>query len=549
MKSDTSCIDSLELNLARRNTVGDALTRAAERNPNNLAFVDAGRRISYTTFEHDAEALARGIIGLDNAPLHQEPIAVIMPNRYEFMVSYFGIAKAGRVVVPINYGFAPADIAWMLGDAGARTVIVDETLIPVMNAVLEAGAHVDTVVVLQQSDGEIPVIPGVRTRAFAELLAVPVEDELRVFISSDDVVQCLYTSGTTGKPKGALATHASMVTAVLSNSHLLGEDWSWNPGKLLLVLPMFHTLALNALSKPVLFLGGTVVVHRGFDPAAVLDTIEAEKIDHFGGLPMMWAALIAENESNARDLASIKTALYAMTQMPERILAGMDAMMPQARKVLGSGQTEVIPATTYQKPEHRFTKNASWGQPVLTVRARIMGSEGELLPIGEVGEIVYRGPHVTPGYWNRPDANEEVFRNGWFRSGDIGYIDDEGVIWFKDRTKDIVKSGGVNVSSMNVERVVMGAPGVVECSVIGTAHEHWGEAVTVIVVSDALPAISDVSEAEFARAREQVVEGILDYAKDMLGKFEVPKRVEFVEVLPKTATGKVQKHVLREQFS
>lgn len=555
MKPDISTIDPVELNLARRNTVGDALTRSAEKHPKAIAVVDGDRRVTYSRLDHDAEAIARGIIGLPAGPEQGEPIAVIVANSVEFLSVYFGIAKSGRVALPVNYALTPEDIAWILGDAGVSTVIVDDAMLPLVDAAVGLGAAIATVVVRDtggaaSGEGKASERGGsaYARHELTDLLATPVDEELRLIITSDDVVQCLYTSGTTARPKGALATHSAIVTGVMSNALLLGHGWGENPGTMLVCLPLFHVTGLNTLAKPVLFTGGTLIVHQGFDAESVLDALETERVTTFTGLPMMWAALVAANQRRPRDLSTMDTAMYAMAQMPERVLAGMDEMMPQARKVLGSGQTEVVPATTFQRSEHRHGKNGSWGVSSPTVRTRIMDAVGNLLRPGEVGEIVYRGPHVTAGYWNRPDANAEVFRHGWFHSGDIGYMDDEGVIWFTDRVKDIIKTGGENVSSMKVERVVADAPGVVECSVIGTQHAQWGEAVTAVVLSDRVPSAEDSTPEQRQAIADEVEAEILAFARKHLSGIEAPKRVEFVDGLPKTSTGKIRKNVLREQF-
>lgn len=546
MRPEISTLDPYDHNLAVRNTVGDMLTRAVDLTPRKTAVVDGSRRFDYATLEHDSEAFARGLIGLSNAPAQGAPVALILPNSYEFLVAYFGIVKAGRVVLPINYGLSAEGVAWIIGDAEAKHIIAHESFLPLVREVVDAGTEVETAVVYGlRSANKAP--PGTTFIDFATLLVTPVGAELRLLIRSDDVAQCLYTSGTTATPKSSLATHNSIVTGVMSNVLTVGESWVKNPPVAIVVLPLFHVTALDTLTVPVLAVGGTVVLHDGFDPGDVLDDMEQERATIFTGLPMMWAALIAEFGRKQRDLSSMTMAMYAMAQMPERVLDGMDAMLPQAHKLLGSGQTEVIPATTFQRPEHRRGKQASWGISATTVRTRIMGDDGRLLPPGETGEIVYRGPHVTAGYWKDSRANEEAFRHGWFHSGDIGYIDAQGVVWFTDRAKDIIKTGGENVSSVKVERIMANAPGVVECCVVGVADDYWGEAVTLAVVSDALPTVADGQTAKVAQVALE--RELADYAKRHLGRFEVPKRYAFLAELPKTATGKIRKNIVRDRIS
>jgi acyl-CoA synthetase (AMP-forming)/AMP-acid ligase II len=208
--------------------------------------------------------------------------------------------------------------------------------------------------------------------------------------------------------------------------------------------------------------------------------------------------------------------------------------IPNAKVLLGSGQTECVPATVFQWPSHQDTKAASWGPATTTVDARIMDHAGALLPAGETGEIVYRGPHVMSGYWNNPAANTAAFAHGWFHSGDVGHLDEEGVVWFTDRVKDMVKTGGENVSSVEVERVLLASPEIVECAVIGVPHERWGEAVTAVVV----PADPDAEPAALA-------ERLIAHCRAHLAGFQVPKHIEVRTGLPKTATGKIQKYRLR----
>lgn len=231
------------------------------------------------------------------------------------------------------------------------------------------------------------------------------------------------------------------------------------------------------------------------------------------------------------DTANVQLGFYAMAPMPAQLLARLHAAFPRADVMLASGQTETGPINEAQWPEHQGVKDDSWGAPSVTSDIRIMSPDGRLLPRGEVGEIVYRTPQLMEGYWNNPQANLEAFADGWFRGGDMGYIDDEGVVWFTDRTKDMVKTGGENVSSVEVERAVLGHADVAECAVIGIPDERWGEAVTAFVV--------------LKEGAKPDPDGLKAHCKNQLAGFKVPKRFEFVDSLPKTATGKITKHLLR----
>jgi acyl-CoA synthetase (AMP-forming)/AMP-acid ligase II len=551
MQADTTRVESFDLNLATRNTLGDALHRVRSIFPERVAVIDGERSFTYEQLDGTAESLAQGFLelGLERGT----PVAMLMSNCYEVFTTYFGTVKAGLVVLPINIGLAPEDVGWILQDSETSTVVVDENLLPLLHAAMKVeGVKVENVILRQTAmpakPKSTPLDSVVQVHDLAELSATPVtsaDGRVKVHIEDHDIAQCLYTSGTTSRPKGSLGRHSSVVTTAFSNALMIGHQWGEDPGSMVSVLPLFHVTALNTLCFPLLFTGGTIVLVTPFDPRAVLDATEKYQIKLLMGLPMMWAALVEEQERQPRDLSSVHTAIYAMAQMSETLLNKVSTMMPNARVILGSGQTEVLPATVIQWAEHEHTKPGSWGLPSPTVEVSIMTPEGTIAPRGEPGEIVYRGPHVTSGYWNRPDANEEAFAHGWFHSGDIGWMDDEGVVWFVDRLKDIIKSGGENVSSVKVERVVSGAPGVVECSVIGTYHERWGEAVTAVVTTDQLPSADDPDRDA---AAEKLAEDIIAYARERLSGFETPKRVEFIEEFPKTTTGKIRKLELREYF-
>ncbi len=530
MEPDLSDVDPLAYNLATRVCVGDALTRSASMFAQRAAVIDRGTVVTYRELDDAAEALGASLLDLGVAP--REPVAMLMGNSWRTLATYFACAKAGVVAMPINVQLSPADIAWIIADAGARLVVVDAAFTPILSAL--GDSHGDVQIVVADGDATASSLPD--AVSWTDLATRRDRPRVEVVIEDRDAVQCLYTSGTTSRPKGVLVSHVSVLVAgmtdALSMEHRWGSTWS----VLVNVLPLFHTTALNTLCLPILFTGGTVVLPGPFDPATMLDTIERERATHLMLLPMMWSALVDEQDRAPRDVTSVVRAVYAMAPMSHELLDRVDAAFPRAAVVLGSGQTEVVPATVLQWPEHRWRASESWGPSVPTVLTRCLGVDGRVLEPDAVGEIAYRGPHVASGYWNNREANAAAFAHGWFHSGDLGRVDAEGVVWFTDRLKDVIKSGGENVSSVDVERVVSTAPGVRECSIVGVPDPYWGEAVCAVVVPDGTV------------AGDELTAGVVAHAKEHLAGFQVPKSVVVVDELPKTATGKVRKHDLREHL-
>lgn len=532
MKPDLSGLDPLHVNLATRVSVGDALGRTAAMFAGRAAVIDRGTEVSYRQLDTTAEALATSLLGLGREG--QTPVTMLMGNSWRFLATYFACAKAGLVAMPLNMLLAPSDIEWIINDSGSRTIVADAVFVPLLEHILPALEAVDTVVVVDDSVPES--ISGRTVTSWADLTADPDPQRVEVIVEDRDTVQCLYTSGTTARPKGVLVSHLSVLIAGMTNALMMEYRWGSEPSVLLNALPLFHTTALNTLCLPVLFTGGTVVLPGPFEPQTVLDAIEQHRATHMMLLPMMWGALVAALEGSSRDVSSVKRAVYAMAPMGRDLLDRVDAAFPNAAVVLGSGQTEVVPATVLQWPEHRHSAPESWGPSVPTVLTRCMDIDGAFVAPDETGEIVYRGPHVSSGYWNNRDANTAAFAHGWFHSGDIGHVDPAQVVWFTDRLKDIIKTGGENVSSVDVERVVTSTPGVLESSIVGVPDAHWGEAVCAAVVPD-----GTVDETELP-------ERVIAHAKQNLAGFQVPKKVVVVAELPKTATGKTRKNELRDQF-
>ena len=528
MKPDLSGLDPLDVNLATRACVGDTIGRSAAMFPERIAIHDRGDSVTYRRLDEVAEALATSLQRIVGA--RQVPVTMLMGNSWQFFATYFACAKSSLVAMPVNVTLSPADIEWIITDAASPVVVVDGALVPLLDRLLANLTTVTTVVVV----GDAPLTSDHAVIVRWDDLAAGGGAPLAVLVEDRDTVQCLYTSGTTSRPKGVLVSHLSVLVASLTNALIMEHRWGSEPSVLLNVLPLFHTTALNTLCLPVLVTGGTVVLPGPFGADVVLDAVESHRVTHLMLLPMMWSAVVNEQVRSARDVSSVRRAVYAMAPMSRELLDRVDDVFANAVVILGSGQTEVVPATVMQWPEHRFSAPESWGPSVPTVRTDCLDLDGRTLPVGETGEIAYRGPHVASGYWNNPDANTAAFANGWFHSGDIGHLDANGVVWFSDRLKDIIKTGGENVSSVDVERIVSSAPGVAESVIVGVPDEHWGEAVWAVVVPD-----GSLDPAVLAAS-------VIAYAKDHLAGFQVPKRVLVADQLPKTATGKTRKHEVRD---
>jgi len=383
------------------------------------------------------------------------------------------------------------------------------------------------------SAAEPPREPADRSwSGFEDLVERGTEAEPAHHVEDRDPLTYLYTSGTTSFPKGVVASHLAIYLESMSSA--LECQWS-RADRFAAMMPMFHTAQLNAFCTPAVLVGAAIHVLRGFEPEVLLDTIERERITQVFGLPMMYRAMLEHPGFAGRDLSSLRRCTYAMAAMPEALIRrcldqfGCDF-------ALLFGQTEMSPVTTLFRPEHQLSHLGAVGTPVTNVQVAIMGPDGELLPTGEVGEIVYRGPSTMTGYLRNPEATGEAFAHGWFHSGDVGRFDADGVLWFADRFKDVIKTGGENVASIEVELAVYAADdAIAEAVVVGLPHPRWSEAITVVVLAKPGRALDPAALVTALRGR--------------LDGYKVPKSVIVTEELPRTSTGKVQKNVLRQRYA
>ena len=521
----------LHRNLIQRVNVGDSLTRTATRYPGALALADGTRRLTYREFNSLVNRFARGLARRGYG--RGDALALASGNSIEFLVTYYACAKLGVVCVPVNLGWRADEAGYVLGHSRARGIVIEGQLLP---------ALAETVIT-QPGVADIIVAPGTggdsAPRSDEILDAVPFADladgddsEPECLVDDRDPLSYLYTSGTTSFPKGVVGSH----TAIYLESLSMAVEARFNEtDRFVAMMPMFHTAQLNCHCTAAVMVGAALFIERGFDAERLLGLIEAERITQIFGLPMMYGQLLDHPDIDRRDLSSLRRALYAMATMPE-------AQLRRCIERFGCdfyllfGQTEMSPTATLFRPEHQLSHAGAVGTPVVNVQAAIMDEKGTLLPQGEEGEIVYRGPHTLTGYLDNPEATGAAFAHGWFHSGDIGRFDADGILWFTDRRKDVIKTGGENVASIEVEKALYAADGnIAEAVVVGLPHERWTEAITAMVV----PAPgARVDENELLRGVRQQLAG-----------FKVPKAVITLDELPKTSTGKIQKNVLRDRYA
>ncbi len=520
----------LARNLIQRINVGDSLTRSAAAHPGRLAVADGERRWTYREFNAFTNRLAHGLAGLGLRT--GDALALASANSAEFLAVYYACAKLGVVCVPVNLGWRPDEVAYVLGHSGARGIVVESQLVPAMrDAIGKTEAVADVIVAPGLAAAYDPDPTGRRWHTIESLLASDDSDPERL-TPDTAALSYLYTSGTTSFPKAVVGTHKAIYLESMSSA--LDSGWRADDS-FAAMMPMFHTAQLNAFCTPAVMVGASIHVLRGFDPEALLRLIGRERITQIFGLPMMFRAMLDNAAFGKNDLSSLRRAVYAMAPMPDdlirRCLDGFGCEF-----ALLFGQTEMSPVTTLFRPEHQLSHIGAVGTPITGVQVGIMAPDGTLLPPGEQGEIVYRGPSTMSEYLHNEEATGAAFAHGWFHSGDVGWFGGDGVLWFADRHKDVIKTGGENVASIEVEKAVYAAdPNVAEAVVVGLPHEHWGEAITAVVVPR--PG-STVDEA-----------GLLAALKQRLDGFKVPKAVIVTEALPKTSTGKIQKNVVRAEHA
>jgi fatty-acyl-CoA synthase len=508
-----------EIARATRDTVGDVLRRAARRFRGRTALRFGPRRWSFADLDRAADRVARALLGAGLS--RGDRVVAYGRNSDGYLLLWLGCARTGLVHVPANYALTATELAYILGQCGARALFHDPAL--------TAAAEQDTPLrgTLAEGAGALDALAAALDPALDRPGEAPPDDGL----ADADLVQIIYTSGTTGAPKGAMMTHR----AYLAEYAGAAEALDYGAGdRALAALPLYHTAQMHAFTMPQLLVGAETLLIEAPEPAHVLALIEAERITSFFAPPTAWIALLRHPEFGARDLSSLRRVYYGAAIMPVPVLHELRARLPNAHPYNCYGQSEIAPLATVLRPEEHEARPASVGRPVSTVETRIVDAAMRDVPPGERGEIVHRSPQLLTGYWGRPDETEAAFEGGWFHSGDVGTMDAEGYITIVDRTKDVINTGGVLVASREVEDAILTHPAVSECAVVGLPDPRWVEAVTAVVV---LRPGHSAGEAE-----------LVEHARPILAAFKLPKRVILADSLPRNTAGKLLKRELRAAY-
>jgi fatty-acyl-CoA synthase len=511
---------------ARRLTLGAQLARHARLTPDAPAFVLSGTRRSFGEMDSRVDQLAgalsqRGVRAGDR-------VAVLMTNKLEQVESFLAIVRLGAICLPVNFRLAPPEVEYILADSGAKVLLVDEPSLPLVTDAVIRSAGLSSVIAAANPERAGALGFESYEKALRDASAPPIVDVL-----DEAPAFLMYTSGTTGRPKGALLTHQNLNVNTINmivSLEIAPTDRRWLAG-----LPLFHIGGLNGI-LPFLFLGGVsyILPSGQFDAGLVRDLLISEQITSCYFVPTQWQAICELPDIRGR-VSTLERVTWGASVSPPSVLTAIAETFPGVRLYNVFGQTEMSSITTAMRADKNLERMSSVGKPVLNVEVRVVDNDMNDVKPGAVGEIVYRGPTVMQGYWNKPEATAEAFEGGWFHSGDLVHADEEGFLFVVDRKKDMIISGGENIYCTEVEAAIDVHPAVREVAVIGVPHPRWVETpVAVISLHDG----ASLTEAE-----------VVEWCRARLASYKKPSRVIFVAQLPRNATGKVLKRELREQYA
>ncbi|MFT4630387.1 MAG: fatty-acyl-CoA synthase [Dinoroseobacter sp.] len=500
--------------------LANTLLRRAASNPERTALIFEDQRISYQEF---ADRVRRQATLLrSNGVCVGDRVGFLGFNQPAFLETVYAANAIGAIFVPLNFRLTALELEFIINDAGIHSLVCDDALQPVVDPIKDK-------ICCQQFYGAESAFDGWIDLLTERALAEPL-DEI-VSVDQHDVSLIMYTSGTTGLPKGAMLTHGNILWNNINSHFAFGAS---RDNVVLTVAPLFHIGGLNVMTLHNFTLGSTLVLMRNFDPAKVLSAFDEYKVTHMFGAPAMFLFMSQHPAFDATDFSQVETFVCGAAPPPESLLT-----LYAERGVSfcqGYGLTETAPFASFLTPEWALSKLGSAGQAPMYTDLKIVGDNNQTLAAGERGEICVAGPNIMKGYWNRPEATAEAIDSeGWFHSGDVGYLDHGGFLFICDRLKDMVISGGENVYPAEVESVLYKHEAIAEVAVIGLKDEKWGEAVTAV--------------AALHEGKELTIEELRAFAETQLAKYKLPSRLHLVDALPRNPAGKVLKFVLKKDLA
>ena len=507
-----------------QNNLGLFLTKRAELNPDGEAYVDGNLpvRLSFNQLNERCNRLANALrtAGVEKG----ERIGFLLMNSAEFMEAYFAAAKIGAVVVPLNWRLVADELEFILKDSGTKRLIFGDEFLETVAELHSRGDKTDIIDWLQVVADE-KLLPF--AHSYQDFRDAASADEPTLGARDDDMLYIMYTSGTTGLPKGVVHTHNTSIWAVITVS---ATTYFREGDRFLGALPMFHVGALMPLTLNI-YRGATSVVMRSFDPKLTWELIEKERLTIGLAVPAMLNFMLQVPGYEKYDFSALRWILSGAAPVPVSLMQNYADMGIEIHQIYGL--TETCGPACVIDAENALAKIGSTGKAFFHTDVRLANSNGEDCAAGEPGEILVRGPHVMREYWNRPDATAETIIDGWLHTGDVAIVDDDGFIFIQDRIKDMIISGGENVYPAEIEGVLMTHPDITEAAVIGQDDPKWGESPFAIVV----------------RSNEELTgEAVMEFCDQKLARFKQPRRVEFADVIPRNPSGKILKRILREEY-
>ena len=507
---------------ARDHSLGDIPRRSARRYPDKVAIIDGDVQLTFAEFDALVDRAAAALS--DNGFGAGDRVALLARNCWQYAVLAFATARAAVVLVPINFMLTAKEIFYILGHCRAKGFIVEPDLIAVADEAMGLGGDVTSRIALS-SPAPLGWADFSQWLTTTALTPAPK-------IGDDQLLRLMYTSGTESRPKGVMHSSRSLMwqyVSTITAGSMSAEDVEIHS------LPLYHCAQLDNFLATDIYLGATSIILPRPDPETVLRTIERYEVTNYFAPPTVWISLLRCPVFDQVNLSSLRKGYYGASAMPTEILHEIRDRLPNLLLWNFYGQTEIAPLASALGPAEQEAHAGAAGRPVLNVETTILDESDAPVPTGTVGEIAHRSPHLMLGYLDDPTKTAEAFRGGWFHSGDLGYYDDFGLLHVVDRKKDMIKSGGENVASREVEEVLYRHDAVQEVAVFGLPHPHWVEAVAAAVVTKVGSTVAD--------------EELITHCREHLAGYKTPKQIFFVDALPKNPSGKLLKRELRTRFS